>query len=158
MNKKLLSILAILIVVGSVSAVSAFDLGDIFGSGNEKQTVTIEGLKFNIPEGYNETKVPDNVSSIFDMFNENGGNLTVKSFTKNDDDTKVITITVAGNLSDSEMEFFGNSNGNKTTIAGINGTLNKELDDVTVFTYQKDGKAVSISTAGNDVIEEVLKV
>lgn len=36
MNKKILAIFALLIVVASVSAVSAFDLGDLFGSNDQK--------------------------------------------------------------------------------------------------------------------------
>lgn len=35
MNKKIISICALLLVVISISAVSAFDLGDLFGT-NEK--------------------------------------------------------------------------------------------------------------------------
>ena len=42
-NKKILAIFALLIVATSISAVSAFDLGSIFG-GDQNETVTIDEL------------------------------------------------------------------------------------------------------------------
>ena len=46
MNKKILAILALLIVATSIGAVSAFDLSDLFG-GAQNETVTIDGVDFN---------------------------------------------------------------------------------------------------------------
>lgn len=53
MNKKIFTIFALILLVASISAVSAFDLGDLFGSG-KNETITIDGVKFNIPAGYKE--------------------------------------------------------------------------------------------------------
>jgi len=53
MNKKIFTIFALILLVASISAVSAFDLGDLFGSG-KNETITLDGVKFNIPAGYKE--------------------------------------------------------------------------------------------------------
>lgn len=55
MNKKIFTIFALILLVASISAVSAFDLGDLFGSG-KNETITIDGVKFNIPAGYKENQ------------------------------------------------------------------------------------------------------
>ena len=62
MNKKILAILALLIVAASISAVSAFGLSDIFG-GAQNETVTVDGVDFNVPAGFNEdpTNTTDDV-------------------------------------------------------------------------------------------------
>lgn len=51
MNKKIFTVFALLIVETSISAVSAFDLGNIFGG---DETVTIGVIDFNIPADYKE--------------------------------------------------------------------------------------------------------
>ena len=44
MNKKIFTIFALILLVASISAVSAFDLGDLFGSG-KNETITIDGYR-----------------------------------------------------------------------------------------------------------------
>ena len=53
MKKKLFAIFALLIVAAGITAVSSFDLGDLMGS-SEPQNGTINGIDFNIPEGFSE--------------------------------------------------------------------------------------------------------
>lgn len=78
MNKKILVILSLLIVVTSITAVSAFDLGDLFGS-DENKTVTIGGLDFNVPAGFEESN--SNVThDSADSLKKEGYNVTEKIY------------------------------------------------------------------------------
>lgn len=155
MNKKLVTILALLIVAGSISAVSAFDLGDIFGSG-ENQTVTVSGLKFNIPDGYEEVAPTKDVTEMFDNLTVKGANITYKLFTK---DSSAIVIATYNNLTDSQIKEFMaiDNNATNTTIDGINGTITRTTDGVSMFTYSKEGKVVMVSAESKEVISEVIK-
>ena len=51
MNKKtIFGISLILIAIFAIGSVSALDFGSILG-GEENETVTIDGIEFNIPDG-----------------------------------------------------------------------------------------------------------
>ena len=53
MNKKaIFGISLILIAIFAIGSASAFDLGSMFGGGGN-ETVTIDGIDFNIPAGFN---------------------------------------------------------------------------------------------------------
>ena len=155
MNKKLLTILALLIVIGSVSAVSAFDLGDLFGGHDDKnQTVTIEGFKFNIPSDYKETPVPNETAKTLEHYKEDGINFTVKNFVK--DEKNALEIGVMKNLTDSQIEKLVPAGSNNTTIAGNTGNLREE-NGLSVFTYVKDSNVITITGSDKEIINEVLK-
>ena len=151
MNKKLLTLLALFIVIGSVSAVSAFDLGDLFGgSDDQNQTVTVGGEKFNIPANYEEVDTPKDMSAPFEEFNKTtGASVIIKAFIDKDDDEKGYGICVFGNLTDSELDELAPASDNNATLAGINGTLYKDEGNVTVFRYVKDSKVVMITSSGD---------
>lgn len=154
MNKKLLTILALLIVVGSITAVSASGLGDLFVS-EKNQTVSVGGLDFNLPADYKEMQPSKNLTNQVAQYNKQGLNLTFKFFAK---DSQGIGIGVFNNLTDSQISQLISSDNNTTTINGINGTLTKDSDGVSIFTYQKDGKVVMItSTQNKDAISKVIK-
>ena len=78
MNKKILAILVLLIVATSISAVSAFDLGALFG-GAQNETVTLDGVDFNIPAGFLEdpTNATDEVTA---PLKEQGAQITSKAY------------------------------------------------------------------------------
>ena len=153
MNKRIIAILALLIVAASVSAVSAFDLGDIFGGG-ENQTATVGGLDFNIPSGYeNATQEVDN--ELAKSFKDAGYKVDAAGYVK--DSTGVVIAVVDYSdyeISDEEIEqeFIG---GNATTINNITGTSSIE-DGAYVFSYVKDNKFVVISTDSEQTVSEFL--
>lgn len=150
MNKKLLVLLALFIVIASVSAVSAFDLNDIFGS-DENKTVTIGGVDFNIPAGFEDTNSSDSDAG-FDQVKKEGYNVTAKVYSK---DSNVVIVGVTHFNSSSEINM-DELNVNKTTIKGINGSMTY-IDGSYFFKYVKNNDLILISTSGDkDTIGEFI--
>ena len=150
MNKKLLVLLALFIVIASVSAVSAFDLNDIFGS-DENKTVTIGGVDFNIPAGFEDTNSSDSDAG-FDQVKKEGYNVTAKVYSK---DSNVVIVGVTHFNSSSEINM-DELNVNKTTIKGINGSMTY-IDGSYFFKYLKNNDLILISTSGDkDTIGEFI--
>ena len=153
MNKKILAIFALLIVAAGMSAVSAFDLGDIFGGG-ENQTATVGGVDFNIPAGYeNDTQAVN--SQFTKLFKDAGYKVDAAGYAK--DSTGVVIAVVDYSdyeISDEEIEqeFIG---GNTTTINNITSTSSIE-DGAYVFSFAKDNKFVVISTDSEQTVSEFL--
>lgn len=151
MNRKLFAICALLMVALSVSAVSAFDVGDLFGLGKDS-TVEIGGVEFNIPEGFIEDTKHESVnesakSGSIDYI------LNGKCFEKN---STIVSILVADygkyNVTDKVLSEVGDE---KATINGINGYITYD-GDLYVFSYEKNSDLVSISTNDKDVIGDFL--
>ena len=95
MNRKIFAILTLLIVATSITAVSAFDLGDIFGGESKNQTVTISGIDFNIPEGFVEE--PTNITNeLADTIKQHGVNFNVKGYVKDFYSDRDKTISSSG--------------------------------------------------------------
>ncbi len=153
MNRKVIAILALLIVATSISAVSAFDLGDIFGSG-ENETATIGGIDFNIPAGYDEdsSKYSDEVAS--NLKKDGYNNITGKAYIK---DSTVVSIfvanyTAAGLVIDESVLKEG---GNATKIKNIDGF--KKVDgEAHIFEYLKDGCYVYMSSNDENVFSDFI--
>jgi len=152
MNKKILTIFALLIVITSISAVSAFDLGDLFGSG-ENQTTTIDGIDFNIPAGYeNHTdEIKDNVS---EMFKDEIYNVTGEGYAKGSTGVMIAVLNYADiGISDEDIaaQFLSDT---PTTINGVNGSSLTDETGAYIFNYQKDGKLVVISSDSEKTVSE----
>ena len=148
MNKKILIICALLIVVTSISAVSAFDLGDLFGSsGNE--TVTIEGVNFNIPAGYKEDST--NTFNIVEGFIDEGYDFDGKVYAK---DNTQVGIYVYNYSSLNVDEILGDF-ANETTINNVGGYM--EFDDNTyAFAYTKDNCVVLVASNDQNAISDFI--
>jgi hypothetical protein len=151
MNKKILTVLALLIVVTSISAVSAFDLGDLFGMGDKNETVKIEGIDFNIPAGYKEDS--KNTFNIIEKFIKDGYDLDGKVYKK--DNTEVgLFVYNYSSLGLDENDFL-NDFANETTINNVGGFL--EFDDnENVFVYTKDKCIVMIASNDKNVIGDFI--
>ena len=151
MNKKIFTVLALLIVVTSISAVSAFDLGDIFGiSGDE--TVNIKGIDFNIPAGYKEDST--NPFNIIEGFIKDGYDLDGKVYKK--DNTEVGIFVYKYNSSDSDYDDIISNFANETTINDVGGFI--EFDDKDyVFVYTQDDSIVMIASNDKNVIGDFIK-
>ena len=75
MNKKLFALLVVAIIaIVSIGAVNAFDLGSLLGGGN---TVTVDGVNFNVPDGFEEV-----VRNTTTKYNKTVDNIAYFSFIK----------------------------------------------------------------------------
>ncbi|WP_405293518.1 hypothetical protein [Methanobrevibacter sp.] len=151
MNNKIFAVFILLIFAASISAVSAFDLGDLFGAG-ENETVTIGGFDFNIPAGYDEesSKYSDDVLKQLEKY---GLNVTGKTYMK---DSTGVGIFVA-NFSDYELsddEVLDIMGGNATTIKNVDGLLN--FDESYAFSHVKDNCLIVITSTDKDVIGDFI--
>ena len=130
MNKKIFLICALLIVVTSISTVSAFDLGDLFGTG-QNETVTIEGITFNIPAGYKEDST--NTFNIVEGFIDEGYDFDGKVYAKDNTQVGIYVYNYSSlNVDDILGDF-----SNETTINNVGGFMEFDDNDY-VFVYTKD--------------------
>lgn len=154
MKKSIFAISVILIAIMAVGSVSAFDLGSILGSSDDgqNQTVTIDGIDFNVPAGFselvNESTVNETVEEGVITFTNNG-----KVFESKDD---VVAILVAdyGELKITD-EIVGSVAGDAKTINNIQGYLSTD-GIYKVFSYAKDNKLVVISSTDEGVIGDFI--
>ena len=153
MNRKIFAILTLLIVATSITAVSAFDLGDIFGGESKNQTVTISGIDFNIPEGFVEE--PTNITNeLADTIKQHGVNFNVKGYVK---DSTIVGLFVVnydqfGLSEDMILSLIG---GNATKINNVEGFTLVD-DGLYMFYYPKDKSIVVISSNDENVIGDFI--
>ena len=172
MNKKLftLLILAILAIV-SIGSVYALDLG----SDDSSQTssigkVTIDGIDFNIPDGFEEF-----ITNNTKQYNRTVDGVPYFSTIKNyDNDNDSISIAVSKNPTHKATQDTAKGvGGDLETINGIEGYLDYHPKNVTKFksgnltftltippyysfAYSQDDKLVVIVTTDKDYLSEVL--
>lgn len=151
MNKKIFTIFALLIVITSISAVSAFDLGGLFGMSEENKTVTIEGVDFNIPAGYKEDST--NTFNIIESFIDEGYDFDGKVYSK--DNTQVGLFVYKYNSSGSADNDILSSFTNQTTINDIGGFIEFEDNDY-VFVYTKDDCIVLVASNDQNAISDFI--
>lgn len=141
MNRKIFFTLALVaIMLASISFVSA------------EQNITIDGVDFHIPDGFAEDPNHETVNEHHSQGSVNyvtNGKLFEKGNT-------IIAILVA------EYEGFevsddvvANVGGDAKTINGVDGYL-KQDTIYYVFSYEKDGKLVTISSTDEDEIGDFL--
>lgn len=151
MNKKIFAILTFLIVAVSITAVYAFELGDFFGSGEDKN-VTVGGIDFNIPAGFDEES-PQETHKIVDAFNKSGYKVDAKAYKK--DSTEIGLFVV--DYSDYEVdgdEMLAKLDGNETTINGENGIIN--FDESYLFSYTNNTNLIIISSSDENIIGDFI--
>lgn len=155
MNRKLIAILALSIVALSIGAVSAFDLGDLTGgnSASEAQNVTIDGIDFNIPAGFEE----DTDLAINGEKNETKGiEYTTWGKTYSSKDSDVISIGVAtydgAEVDESMPAYIGSG---EKTINNVSG-YEYDVPPFEGFTYAKNGKLVIISVTDESLLDEIV--
>lgn len=150
MNKKIFTVFALLIVVTSISAVSAFDLGGLFGIG-QNETVTIEGIDFNIPAGFKEDST--NTFNIIEGFIDEGYDFDGKVYSKDNTDVGIFVYNY--NSSGAGGDDFLSSFANETTINDVGGFMEFEDNDY-IFAYTKDNSIVLIASNDKDVIGDFI--
>ena len=139
MTKKILLALSLaLIAIVMASAVSA----------DEK--VTIDGIDFNIPEGYtedvdsavvNETETDDGVTYVSNGKFFDDGNYTM-----------LLLVADYGGADVAEAAF-AEVEGENLTIQNTTGKL-VDLGFLKIYAYLEDGKLVTLTTDGPDEIEK----
>lgn len=153
MNRKIIAIFALLILAVSVSAVSAFGLSDLTGSSSDAGVVTIDGIDFNIPDGFSEEK---DLAIDGEVNETDGVKYTTWGKTYINDENKVISIGVATydgvEVTDEMPQYIG---GDKVTINGVDG-YEYNVASYDGFTFAKDGKLIIISTNDGDLLQDVV--
>ena len=152
MNKKIiLGLSLVLIAVMAMGFASAFDLGSFLGGG-ENQTVTIDGIDFNIPAGFKE----DPKQAKVNQMNEVGGvTYTTNGKLYENGNTKVALLVAdygQHKVTDDVVKKLG---GTRKTIGGVDGYIDHN-GNYTVFSYAQDDKLVVISATDENVISDFI--
>ncbi|WP_407377472.1 hypothetical protein [Methanobrevibacter sp.] len=147
MNKKIfLFSIAVLIAIAGLSVVAAV------GADSQGETVTIEGIDFNIPKGFKENKTFE----IVNQSDETAGLSYVmngKSFEKGADFMSLLVSEYDGlEVTDDIVAATG---GDAKNIGGQDGYMANK-NPYTTFSYHKNGKLVVLSTDNPDLFEEFI--
>jgi hypothetical protein len=150
MNRKIIAIFALILVALSVCVVSAADSDT---SGDDAGEVTIDGIKFNIPDGFKE----DKDLSVDGEVNESAGlQYTTWGKVYSNDDNDLFFIDVATydgvEVTDEMPKLLG---GDPQTINGVDGyDYNSEPFDG--FVFAKDGKLVIIIITDGNLLKDIV--
>lgn len=150
MNKKIIfGASLVLIAIMAIGSACAFDLDSIFGGGGN-ETVTIDGIDFNIPEGFTE----DVNESTDNETNEEGGITFITNGKLYEKDGIYVALLVADygeyKVTDDIAKAVG---GDAVTINNVSGYLSTD-GIYKVFNYAKNDKLVVISANDEDVISD----
>lgn len=146
MKKVLVLGLFIVVVLSAVTVISA------------SEELTLEGIKFNIPDGYSLIEQETDATEGADTEHMDGTAVDkeVTSEYKNSAGDKLnVHVGVKNNQKIDSI----NPGGEKKTISGNDGFLIKEKDDGKdkyKFEYLQDGKIVKISAVSEDIISQVI--
>jgi hypothetical protein len=172
--KKLLIIELVLIAVSaSFASISAVDEKSISQSKLlVDNKLTVNGINFIIPDGYDEVETDTDESSILD--DDESDILDDKNDTEDIDGTIVdasttsefknsngdkIEIEVGIKANDEKIESINPANSEQKTIANKEGYLIKDTDDGKEqfkFEYLEDGKLVKIVASSEDIISQII--
>ena len=143
MKKILVLALFLVVVVSTVAAISA------------SEDLTLEGIKFNIPDGYSLIEQETDATEGADTEHMDGTAVDkeVTSEYKNSAGDKLnVHVGIKNNQKIDSI----NPGGEKKTISGKDGFIIKEKDDGKdkyKFEYLQDGKIVKISAVSGNSIE-----
>ncbi len=146
MKKVLVLGLFIVVVLSAVTVISA------------SEELTLEGIKFNIPDGYSLIEQETDATEGADTEHMDGTAVDseVTSEYKNSAGDKLnVHVGVKNNQKIDSI----NPGGEKKTISGKDGFIIKEKDDGKdkyKFEYLQDGKIVKISAVSEDIISQVI--
>ena len=169
--KKIIIVLSVLLAICiTVSAVSAEDGGWSFNFSSQESSssnsnggsiefkngeLTIQGLKFAIPDGFKENETAKAVGKEADQNAFPGSSISTDRFDKGNDSIIVKVIyNKDKNLGDNYSPSDNNSVSKK--IANHDGYF-VDYDDGVSFTYIDDGKVVEIFAPSEDTISSVIK-
>ncbi|WP_298536536.1 hypothetical protein [uncultured Methanobrevibacter sp.] len=165
----IIAILAILTVV-LAGSVSAFDLGFLSGGDSEPQEITVGGIDFSIPAGFNEN---EEYKMVNEKSNTSGIDYYMSSAGFEDDSKqKAIYILVGDydeyNVTDEIIEYvLDDMDYEKKTINDHNGYLVQESsssssslmaveEPVYMFVYEQNGDLVFIGATDESYFSDVI--
>lgn len=143
MNKKILAILAILIVAASaVTFVSAAD------------TVKVNDVEFNVPDGY---KYDKNITDSYT--DQNGFEPGTLGIFSDSTGKNLILISVHDVESDVTVDDINTHGYSHKIIAGKDGiyTLDGKNNQFFMFEYIQDGKKIVVEANTEELVEETIK-
>lgn len=146
MKKVLVLGLFLVVVLSAVTVISA------------SEEMTLEGIKFNVPDGYSIMEQESDATEGADTEHMDG--------TAVDKEVTSEYKNAAGDELKFQVGFKNNQKidsinpgGEKKTISGKDGFLIKEMDDGKdkyKFEYLQDGKIVKISAVSEDIISQAI--
>ena len=147
MKKVLVLGLFLVVVVSAVAAISA------------TEELTLEGIQFKIPDGYNVVEKSTDTSDSNDKEDIDGTpvDTEVNAEYKNAAGDKL--EFKVGTKNNGKIDSINPANAQKKQIAGKDGFLIKEVDDGKDkynFEYLQDGKLVKITAVSEDIISQVI--
>ncbi len=157
--KKIVIVLIALIAIGiSISAVSAEGFNFSFGSDSnsdggdiklENNKLSLQGIDFNIPEGFKENESARLLANDTDAFGE-GCKVTATEFYNNA--TNIIVKVFFAN--DGTID---NLTGPNPLKIGDKDGFISEKDGRAIFDYGVDGKVIEINAPDKETIQSILK-
>lgn len=152
MNRKtIFGISLLLIAVFAIGSVSALDFGSMLG-GEENETVTIDGIEFNVPDGY----VEDTDEATVNETNEKGAVTYITNGKLYQKGNSIVNILVAdyGDFKVTD-EVAASAGGDAKTIKDVNGYMSQN-GQFYIYNYAKDGKLVVFSSTDEDAISDFI--
>lgn len=151
MNKKIIFGLSlVLVAIIAMGSASAFDFSSLFGG--ESQTVTIDGIDFNIPAGFKENPKQATVNKK----NEMGGiNYTTNGKLYEKGDTYVALLVADYGQYKVTDDIAKSVGGTPKTINNVNGYSTTD-GKYKVFNYAKDDKLVVISATDENLLSDFI--
>ena len=148
-RKRILAVALLLIAIMAIGSASAFDLDSIFG-GEENETVTIDGIDFNIPEGFTEDPNHETVNETNDQ-----GSITYVTNGKLYEKGNTIVTMLVADYGDFKVtdEVAASTGGDAQTINNVSGYMSQN-GAFSVFNYAKNDKLVVITANDEDVISD----
>lgn len=139
MNKKILTLLLVIVVAATITFVSAAD------------TATVNGIEFNVPDGYSLVTDQFTVSA----YGQDGDSAMFEN--ANGDGILIGVLDNKDNLNLGDIDSLSDSSGQYTnkTIAGKEGILTQ--NEKTVFIYLDSDKIVVMSAVDEPTIEAMIK-
>lgn len=151
--KRLLVLGVFLLAVISLATVSA-------ETATEQLNITLDGIQFKIPEGYNAVEQQTEASEAGDSEDIDGTAVdseTTSEFQNAAGDELELKV---GSRDNQKIDSINPANAEHKKIAGKDGFLIKESDDDDKdkyeFLYLQDGKIVKITAVSEDIISQVI--
>ena len=149
--KKLLALGLVLVAIVSTMAVI---------SAENDATITLDGIKFNIPEGYNAVEQEIDEGDADDVEDIDGTQVDTETTAEYQNAAGDELELKVGARDNQTIDSISPAGGENKTIAGKEGYLIVDTDDDDndkySFEYVEDGKLVRITAVSEDIISQVI--
>jgi hypothetical protein len=116
------------------------------------ETVTIDGVDFNIPDGF-EVDPTNTTQKAVESLIEDGAQIESKGYVKGDTAIGLFVVNITNGLTNEQaLKVMG---GDNTTINNVTGYLKKD-GDITLFNFEKNDRIVVISSSDEKIIGDFL--